>query len=112
MFAWFMSMVRSLGASSPESTLTRVDLPAPLVPMTACTAPRLSSSDTLSMAVRPPKRRVMFWADNKVCVMVLPLLGRSRRDGLGTTAIAQLFGKTRQALGQDGYQSDDGQAEG
>jgi hypothetical protein len=38
--------------------LTRVDLPAPLVPITACTSPRRSSIETFCTAARPPKRRV------------------------------------------------------
>ena len=46
------------GASSPDSMLTRVDLPAPLVPITACTSPRRSSIETFCTAASPPKRRV------------------------------------------------------
>src|SRR4029453_13360195 len=50
--------VPALGRSSPASRLISVDLPAPLVPMSAWISSRLSSSDTRSTATSPPKRRV------------------------------------------------------
>src|SRR6476661_11297128 len=45
------------GRNSPESRLTRVDLPAPFGPMTACTVFGASDRVTSSTATRPPKRR-------------------------------------------------------
>src|SRR5512135_1703015 len=42
---------------SPARTLTSVDLPAPLVPITACTSARTRDSDTRSTARSPPKLR-------------------------------------------------------
>ena len=45
----------ALGDKSPDSTLIKVVLPAPLGPMTACSAPTLTSRDTSSTAASPPK---------------------------------------------------------
>src|SRR5256885_3638381 len=57
--SWPASAMRpALAASSPESMLTRVDLPAPLVPITAWTSPSCRSRSTPPTAVSPPKRRV------------------------------------------------------
>src|SRR4029077_9709698 len=47
-------MAPALGARSPESMLMSVVLPAPLGPITACTSPRRSSSETSLTAARPP----------------------------------------------------------
>src|SRR5689334_4019212 len=55
----------AVGTISPESRLTSVDLPAPLVPMTACTSPRRSASETSLTAASPPKRRVRAWASRR-----------------------------------------------
>src|SRR5579859_3126490 len=49
----------ALAASSPDSRLTSVLLPAPFGPMTACTCPILQASDTSLSAASPPK-----WRDN------------------------------------------------
>src|SRR5713226_8599879 len=46
-----------LARSSPESRLRKVDLPAPLGPITACTSPRWNASETESTAASAPKRR-------------------------------------------------------
>src|SRR2546422_6427833 len=51
-------MVPAVARSSPESTLRKVDFPAPLGPMTACTRPRSKASETPSTAASAPKRRV------------------------------------------------------
>src|SRR5579883_1073703 len=48
-------MVPALGASSPESRLMSVVLPAPLGPMTAWSSPSLRSSMTSLTAASPPK---------------------------------------------------------
>src|ERR1700687_1937810 len=48
-------MLPAVGARSPESRLISVLFPAPLGPITACRRPRLTSSETLSTAVRQPK---------------------------------------------------------
>src|SRR5207248_8929036 len=47
-----------VGASSPVSILTVVDLPAPLGPRKAQIVPLATSSVRWSTAVKPPKRRV------------------------------------------------------
>src|SRR5215470_10024352 len=47
-------MAPALGARSPDSMLMSVVLPAPLGPITACTSPRRSSSETSLTAARPP----------------------------------------------------------
>ncbi len=46
----------ALGFSTPVRRLTKVVLPAPLGPISACRAPRSSRNDTSSVAVMPPKR--------------------------------------------------------
>src|SRR6218665_1981420 len=51
-----------VGGISPESRLVRVDLPAPLGPITACMQPRHSCTDTPLTAASPPKRRVRWCA--------------------------------------------------
>src|SRR5581483_11960898 len=48
----------AVGRRTPVMQLKRVDLPAPLGPMTARISPRRTLSDTRSSAVRPPKRTV------------------------------------------------------
>src|SRR6476646_7004866 len=47
-----------VGNNSPERRLTKVVLPAPLGPMTACNSPVETESDKLATASRPPKRLV------------------------------------------------------
>src|SRR6516165_2535840 len=48
------------GITWPVSWPISVVLPAPFGPMIACSSPRLTSSDTLSVATMPPKRRESF----------------------------------------------------
>jgi hypothetical protein len=43
----------SLGQNSPDNSPTRVDLPAPLVPINAWIEPLASASDTPSTAFKP-----------------------------------------------------------
>src|ERR1700681_4817856 len=55
-----MRTVPAEALSSPDSRLTRVDLPAPLGPMMAWMLWSANSSATPSTAINPPKRRVRF----------------------------------------------------
>src|ERR1041384_4427615 len=48
-------MLPASAATSPESILMRVVLPAPLGRMTPCSSPSLISSDISSTAFNPPK---------------------------------------------------------
>src|SRR6186713_2698215 len=48
------------GSRWPVSWLISVVLPAPFGPMMACSSPLATSSETLSVAVMPPKRRTSF----------------------------------------------------
>src|SRR4051812_28291515 len=50
-------MLPEVARSSPESRRRSVDLPAPLGPMMACTAPASTESETPSTAAMAPKRR-------------------------------------------------------
>src|SRR5688500_12620153 len=92
------SMRPSLGGTSPDSMLTSVDLPAPLVPITACTSPGSSASDTDPTAVSPPKRRVSETACS---------------SGAGSAAMFDEGASgADQALRQQRDERDDGDAEG
>src|SRR5207344_1044292 len=84
-----------LAGSSPESMLISVDLPAPLVPITAWTSPMLRLSDTPSTAVRPPKRRVNPVARSSSA------MGRSR----------EARPQPDQSLGKQRDERDDGEAQ-
>src|SRR6202795_3700867 len=53
-------MVPEFGSSCPVSWLISVVLPAPFGPMIACSSPRATSSDRLSVATIPPNRRTRF----------------------------------------------------
>src|SRR3954447_7584590 len=53
-------MAPEFGCSCPVSWLISVVLPAPLGPMIACNSPLATSSERLSVAVMPPKRRTRF----------------------------------------------------
>ena len=44
----------ALGSTSPDSSLTMVDLPAPFSPSSACTEPGRMSNDTSSTATVAP----------------------------------------------------------
>src|SRR5580704_14189066 len=48
------------GARWPVNWLISVVLPAPFGPMMACSSPLATSSETLSVARMPPKRRTSF----------------------------------------------------
>src|SRR3954454_22739821 len=48
------------GSRCPVSWLISVVLPAPFGPMMACSSPLATSSETLSVATMPPKRRTSF----------------------------------------------------
>src|SRR4029078_9917286 len=48
------------GSRCPVSWLISVVLPAPFGPMMACNSPAATSSETLSVATMPPKRRTSF----------------------------------------------------
>src|ERR1700686_5205018 len=50
-------MVPEVARSSPDRRFKKVDLPAPLGPMTACTSPAVKAKETLSTAASAPKRR-------------------------------------------------------
>ena len=54
-----ISISPALGWISPYRILTRVDLPAPFSPSSACTSPRRRSRSIRSLAVNAPKRLVM-----------------------------------------------------
>src|SRR5438309_2841494 len=53
-------IVPECGVSCPMSWLISVVLPAPFGPMIACNSPCATSSETLSVARIPPKRRTRF----------------------------------------------------
>src|SRR5215831_9517294 len=78
--------------------LINVDLPAPLVPMTACTAPRSSRSDTAFTATSPPKRRVIPSAASSTSTMA-------------TLALAQPCRQADQSMREEQDESDDGETE-
>src|SRR5579862_2856801 len=88
--------------SSPARRLTSVDLPAPLVPMTACTLPTSSAIDTQSTAVNPPKRRVRSVA------------ARMGSDGIGMARwpdAPELRGQTDKTVRHQADAGDDGETE-
>src|SRR4051812_23919655 len=58
-------MLPEFGSNCPVSWLISVVLPAPLGPMMACNSPRDTSSDKLSVATTPPKRRPRFSTRSK-----------------------------------------------
>src|SRR5487761_2468293 len=51
-------MLPLLARNSPDKRLMSVVLPAPLGPITACTSPASSASDTSATAARPPNWRL------------------------------------------------------
>src|SRR6478672_6135160 len=66
--------------SSPESRLVRVDLPAPLGPITAWMRPRQRSTETSFTAASPPNRLVSLRAESRTSsAMVLLLAARGAR---------------------------------
>src|SRR4051812_28958535 len=104
-------IVPSDGASSPDSMLTSVDLPAPLVPITACTSPRRSSIDTALTAASPPKRRVspVACSNTVPAPAVAPSLIVGDLDG--ARLAPQLRRQADQALRHRRDERDDRQAE-
>src|SRR5689334_16604025 len=68
------------GARLPQICAISVVLPAPLGPISACTSPAATSSDTLSVATRPPKRLARFSSLSIVLPSHLP--GEQAGDAL------------------------------
>src|SRR6476660_7758349 len=58
-------MAPEFGINCPVSWLISVVLPAPFGPMIACSSPGTTSSDRLSVATMPPKRRTRFSTRSK-----------------------------------------------
>src|SRR5882757_6539190 len=58
-------MVPVCGSNCPVNWLISVVLPAPFGPMIACSSPLETSSETLSVATMPPKRRTSFSTRSK-----------------------------------------------
>src|SRR4029077_3701005 len=58
-------MVPEFGVNCPVNWLINVVLPAPFGPMMACSSPGATSSDRLSVARMPPKRRTRFSTRSK-----------------------------------------------
>src|SRR5690606_31136572 len=56
-------MVPGLGCSRPDSTLIRVDLPAPFSPIMACTSPGLMSKSILNRTGTSPNDLLILCAD-------------------------------------------------
>src|SRR3954469_1629353 len=98
------SMRPLLVGSSPLSRLISVDLPAPFVPMTACTSPTCRSSATPLTAARPPKRRVSPLARSSG----VPLVD-TRVSGIAPPA--HPCAHADQPLGQQRYERDDREAQ-
>ncbi|KAG1436473.1 hypothetical protein G6F55_014210 [Rhizopus delemar] len=101
--------------------LISVDLPAPLVPITACTGPRARPSETPWTAVSPPKRRVTAEAASRRSDMGFPLDRKAdRRAGgcgcrgsacvcrTGLAALPPLRGQSGDAVRQQRHERDDG----
>ncbi len=66
------SLIKALsGMSAPESALIRLDLPAPLSPITARISPGYSSRSLPSMATTRPYRLVMPFACNTGVMVVV-----------------------------------------
>src|SRR5665213_1921346 len=58
-------MLPESGSNCPVNWLISVVLPAPLGPMMACNSPFATSSEMLSVATMPPKRRTRFSTRSK-----------------------------------------------
>src|SRR6185312_15452267 len=83
----FIVIAPVVGDSSPDRTLTNVDLPAPLVPITAWMLPSDRSTLTVSRARRPPKSRETLRAEKIGALMaavygvrMIGMLARAGRD--------------------------------
>src|SRR5690349_10223054 len=64
-------IVPELGACTPETILTSVDLPAPLSPTSATISPACRSSEKSSMATMPPKALRMFFSSRTAAMASL-----------------------------------------
>src|SRR5436190_1738190 len=88
-------------ASSPDSRLMSVVLPAPLGPSTACSMPFVSSIATSLTAVNPPNRR------RRPCVTSIGSVIFVAADQRALEA----SGHTREPAGQENHQRNDCRAE-
>src|SRR6201988_486502 len=101
-------MAPEFGISGPVSWLINVVLPAPLGPMMACSSPGTTSSDRLSVARMPPKRRTRSSTRSKGSATVQPpqqahdAAPREQHDQQQQRAHDQrpVFGELRQQLFQ------------
>src|SRR5437588_9181976 len=101
-------MAPEFGINCPVSWLISVVLPAPFGPMMACSSPRATSSDRLSVARMPPKRRTRFSTRSKGSATAKPpehahdATTREQHDQQQQRAHDQrpVFGKLRQQLFQ------------
>src|SRR6516225_11170084 len=66
------SVLPECGTRWPVSWLINVVLPAPFGPMMACSSPRVTSSETWSVAMMPPKRRTRLCTRSKGSATVQP----------------------------------------
>src|SRR6201990_1959124 len=106
------------GISCPVSWLISVVLPAPLGPMMACNSPLGTSSERLSVATMPPKRRTRFSTRSKGSATAHPpeqahdAAAREQHDQEQQWAQNQsrVLGELRQQLFQQ--QEDDGPDDG
>src|SRR5690242_15187875 len=87
-----------VGARSPDSTWVRVDLPAPLGPMTAWMRPCHRSIDTSFTAASPPKSLVRLRAESRTSVK------------LHLLAAPDAFHHTEQSAWSEDHHQDDEQA--
>src|SRR6266404_2707570 len=107
-------MVPEFGVSCPVNWLISVVLPAPLGPMIACNSPLTTSSERLSVATMPPKRRTSFSTRSRELATTEPpeqshdAAAREDHDQEQQRAHDQrpIFGELRQQLFQ--HQIDDG----
>src|SRR5574342_726210 len=91
-------MAPLVAGRSPESRLMRVDLPAPLGPMSAWNRPRWTSRETSLTAERPPKR--LHSARDASAASDMERLPRGR--------LPEAVGDPGQAAGKEDHQQDDG----
>src|SRR4029450_3965553 len=63
-------IVPASGFSSPDNCAISVVLPAPLGPITACSSPTVTSSDSASFAVKPPNRLVRSAISSRASAMI------------------------------------------
>src|SRR6266403_1983418 len=87
-----------LGLITPVIRLNKVDLPAPLGPMTARTSPSATRIVTRSTATMPPKRRVSSLISRSATILSLFWLD----PGNGTVA-----GQARRKKAPDAFRGED-----